>query len=246
MKRFLHLAGAMLIMAMIIHPSAKGQDKSPCIANMLKYIDRMAGGNPKPEKGRAFFMHYVSENVPHEKFRSTVIKNEFKVYITPTQTILESDDIAVYRDQVDLFAVVHPLKKVIWNPAGPDPEATTASLREMADLQKQILTTGKIVQCTTIGSGENRFQKAELIPAEMYRNEHHITSLVIMFDLQEEMVEKVVVNFKADQDVITQIITYKEVNFDYQDFKPVTIKKQFLDKNGNLNDKYLGYTLVKN
>ena len=246
MKHILHLTGFVLIMVMIIHPAAKGQDKNPCISNMLKYIDRMAGGNPRPEKGQAFFMHYVSENVPHEKFRSAVIKKEFKVYITPTQTILESDDIAVYKDEVDLFAVVHPLKKVIWNPAGPDPEVTTAGLREMADLQKQILTTGEIVQCKTIGSGEDKFQKVELIPAQMYRDQHRITSLVIIFDLQREMVEKVVINFEDDQDIITQIVTYKDVNFDYKDFKPVTIKKQFLDKNGNLNDKYPGYTLVRN
>lgn len=245
MKHISHLTSIVLIL-MTVSPKTKAQQQGPCVSNMLKYIDRTAQGNIRPEKGQAFFMHYTSENVPHEKFRSNVIKNEFKIYITPTQTILESDDISVYRDEVDLFAVVHPLKKVIWGAAGAAPEMTNSGIQQLAGMQKEILTTGEVTKCETIGSGENKFQKVELIPAKPYRDRYHITSMVILFDPHQDMISKVVISFEEDQDVVTQIVTYKEVNFDYRGFKPVMVKKQFLDKNGKLNKKYPGYTLVKN
>lgn len=235
----------LIVMAFTSGQWVTAQDQEPCISNMLNYIDRMAEGNITPDKGQAFFMHYVSENVPHEKFRSSVIKQTIKVYISPEQTTLESNDIAVYKDEKDIFTVVHPLKKVIWNPAGPGQELNAGGIQEMAAVQKQLLTSGKIVQCKTIESGQGKFQKLELIPAKMYKDQYHINSMVIMFDLQQEMVEKVVINFKANQDVVTQIITYKEINFNYRDFKPGRVKKQFLDKEGNLSNQYQGYTLVR-
>lgn len=246
MKYTAHIIIILLATVVFAKPSAEAQVQGSCISNILNYIDRMAEGNPRPEKGQTFFMHYVSENVPHEKFRSPVIRKEVKIYVTPSQTILESDDISVYKDDADIFAVVHPLKQVIWGQAGKDPELTADGMQEMARMQKEILTTGKVIQCKTIGSGENMFQKIELIPAAGYKDLHHITTMVILYSLQTEMINKMVISFEADQDVLTQIVTYQEVNFDYKHFKPITVKKKFLDKNGNLNQNYPGYTLVKN
>lgn len=169
---------------------------------------------------------------------------DIEVFRREDQLIYKTKDIKIYKDLENSFMVIHPLKRIVWQES--DGKFQEDKSMEIIDLQLKLVEESVLLSCKEVLVNDNPLRELLLEPSDQIKDVFGVTELKIVFDRELNQVKSVNSKYMKGKDLLSQIIEFKELNYNYKGKMPRDIKKLIFTTDGRLVDSLKDYTLLKN
>ena len=214
-----------------------------CMVDIENYINQMKDIG-SPEDGQTYKLDYsVKTNyspkagVPNQTVR-------FVAYITNRIMVAESDVVSIYADTLDSFMALHK-DKIIHQSKGEKNQLAENDALKMAQQQLLIIKSCTPVKCEKQTIEGVLYHSSRFLLSKEMSDELHIKSIDVLYNIDQQRIYHVIINYNPGQPVITQQITYNLIDYNNTE----TLKKSarsYIFSGSRLNSKYRDYTLINN
>ncbi len=214
-----------------------------CRRELVDYVNKMQAVG-SPEGDQVYEIDYSVSTEYISQAQMPIERTNFKVLFSKDLFLLESEKVSVYADTIDAFMVSHDYKKINWN-VGSKNDFAEISSSGIASQQLKLIQISNIRECKSENINNDLFHKMILELPKDESNKLHVGSIEVLYNVKEERIFKVQVNYKETA-IKKQIHTYTKVNYQGSDKIKGTAKSRVLNSKSELIAKYKDYSLTIN
>ncbi len=195
------------------------------------------------------YFHVVITPVPRPGSRQAKASfsgepTEVKVIAGPHRLYYESTHLSIYRDEKDIFTVIHPQKRIL-HAASQSASATadTGPAESFLALQKHFLSDCVLKSSRDTLVEAKPWKVFRLVPHAKYQAQFPIREVVYYFNLSQKRIEKQVVYYHPSHGLLQQTIEYREFSFPFRGKVPRSARSYLLTDRNQLKRTYQQYRL---
>ena len=213
-----------------------------CLEEVKAYIRRsMELSEPGPNK--VYYLHLSMDNFPRNATESPQ-SMDIEVFRKDEALIYETKQVAVYKDSKDAFMVIHPLKRIVWEESNES--FSDLKTTQIAEMQLTIIENSEVLSCTAIEREGRALKRMVLQPNEKIKEVFGAQKLTIDFDLLDELLKEVTIEFTAANKLKRQVISYHTYDYDYKERTIAASRDLIFTHEGALQPRLKGYSVIKN
>lgn len=228
----------LIITCVILH----GQD---CNELLMSYISEMESYQ-KPINSKVYFMHIYISSVPAYNSTIRIPDVDSRMYITEKAYFYDSDIISIYGDSKEIIYLNHNQKQIIRTNPGEMGNNQAIKIDALSKMQQELVSTGSILGCrdTVINTVKNKI--ITLVPSREIQTKYKINRLTYNYLSEADRIGKVKIEYANQSTLSSQTIEYKELSFDYPQWKYSSANSIVFDNAGKVRSKYAKYSLIDN
>ncbi len=215
------------------------QTGSPCLQEVLDYEKHTGDLNDTTVEKKNIFLSYTVKVTDWDE-ESTI--SNVKIHKKGKETRFFSEQVNMYTSDKEIIVEMPGQKIIVLNNALPEIETkTNTDVSEL--IRKEFLDSCEVLECKAIGKSTkvlvlkvNPRQKVDGIKIIEMRYE---------YDTELKKVLSVKTTYSPDYKIKTLLMIYRDFNTESA-YKFSAFKSQFIDRKGNLTEKYIEYELVDN
>ena len=229
----------------VVHPSIFGQSYDHCLKKIRKYNKKL--GNIDFPKGDKVY-HFSYQNIIEHatKGYTEYVNNDVNIYMSKDQLHYLTNDIEVYQDFRDAFMIIHSKKIVMWTISAINREKEKR-LKDLIQLRDTLFHYCEVKNCENQKYSDGRnIQKTTLKLHPDAQRTFKMNTISYWYDLDKEVVTKVVTDFIPGYEAKKMTVIYKNINLDSDKKLHKPVAGLILNKKLKLLSKYKGYHLIDN
>lgn len=203
-----------------------------------------------PKEKEQYFLHIQMTMLPSKEKLYTQISHkkeevEIKVKTGKNRLFYESNYLAVYQDENDIYTVVHPKKMIIHQRPEPIKKDSSGQLlsQHLSLIQQGLISRSKAGACKdTVYEGKPA-KVIVLLTSKEDQEQYHIKTITNYFLPAQNKIIRQVIEFAAGHRLEKQIVVYHTLDFSYQGKIPKSARTCVFESNGKLLSRYKGYSI---
>jgi hypothetical protein len=224
-----------------------GQTANPCRELLEAYAQKI-GAYGLPGARERYRLHLDVTAVPAKRSVYTPASLEgktvdLKMTITGKELFYESTYLAVYRDEKDVFTVIHPQRTIVHSRPEQLPEAQGQDVlsRQLAALQQGFIKRSRVTACRDTVYAGQAAKVMELLPDPQDQAQYHIKRITNYVLTGSLTVPRQVIEYAEGHGLARQVVNYHALDLDYKGKQPKSARACVYAAPGKLLDKYQGY-----
>jgi hypothetical protein len=240
---------ALLPILLLLARVGYGQPADPCRKLLEAYAGKLGAYGQPGAKGN-YRLHMDITALPAKTAGSepaalagkTV---ELKVTATAKKLAYESTYLAVYRDEKDMFTVIHPQRTILHARAERMPEQAggEALAGQLTAIQQGFMRRCGIASCRDTVYAGQAAKVMELLPDPKDQAQYHIKRITNYVLVKSQTVPRQVIEYAEGHGLDRQVVNYHAVDLDYRGKAPGPARAAVFAAPGKLLARYQGYRL---
>lgn len=217
-----------------------------CIEELRAVVAKMAKLTV-PEGDKAYYMHLtiIKQMAQGSKDPNTNpdTNQEVELVISATQLHYTTKTVSVYKDQNDVFTIIHPLKQVIRS-KGTAMNYSEQGVAGVSNAQLKMIEHCSVQRCVKVNKGGSTLQELTLLADASFQKEAKVSTMRFLYDAQSNDLKEIETIYLKGHAMEREQLTIHNSNFNYQGILPKSIKTKLLNSKGELLPAYKGYSLI--
>jgi hypothetical protein len=224
--------------------SVFGQNKSNCLKELYAYFDRIEG-IAKPASNQIYTLSYRQETESYQGPQLMENRVDVSVRMSDGKMILKSGRFSIFADTKDMFYIYHDQKMIQWV-NGYDTLLQSRNPLNFLNQQKSVLENCSVTNCDEVVKDNRKLKEIYLEGNQSLKEETKVDNLIISYDLQENRIYKVIIEYVSKHSIQKQTTTYKELNFNIKGKLMESAYSMIFNNKGVLLKQFKDYSLIDN
>lgn len=215
-----------------------------CKELLVRYLKKMspdtiqpAGKGSRLDISLRYTLWNSKDVVPNVQASIVTVGNTF---------FYDSDPLSVYSDANDVFVVNKSSKQIIRN-QNKNSEARSKMVKELSSkFQSALLDDGVVSMCVDTTFSGRRYRLIEIKTSSTVEKSMSLTRVRYLIDYKEDRIFNAVLYYNKASKVRYYDISYKLLDYNYSETRPLKVSRIFLGPHKRLNSTYNSYSLIDN
>ena len=213
--------------------------RNECVNDVLKIADKYA----KMDSVGAGSVHFENYKVINTDWEGNVVVSNIKLYKQNNYMHFFSEQGKIFRDETEVYTVL-PMQKLVVLSTTNEKMNMARLGQDFFNYRKDFFDSCEVVSC--IGYQQNPSQKIlELKVKKNALGGINITKMIYHYDQKNLTINKLIVFYDKRYKIQKVEVVINEIS-SVTNYKFARARKYVMDKKGNLNAPYKGYTLMDN
>ncbi|MCF8715550.1 hypothetical protein JM658_12010 [Joostella atrarenae] len=215
-------------------------NKEQCDKILKDYIQSMEETWKLSNPDKASYMKYSIETSYNPNLKIAASRSQTEVAKKSDRFYIKSEDMLISGDKEMVLVVIPKDHRIYWNSADPKIFESGNNYLRLLEVQRKILESAKEVRCTSM---ENKVE-ISIIPSEEMTKTTNLIKQEVVYDFIKKAVIKVSNQYNQKSQILTQEVTYNEVDLDSS--IKVNSPREIVFSNDKLREKYKGFQIIDN
>lgn len=225
----------------IFNWSLAQSDWKDCTKLMDEYRDKMKKID-KPKEGQVYLMDMHYSFITPDSLISNRNNLDVKYYLTKDLSYYKSNKMDMYSDSKDFIIATHPNKSILWNNSIAKDSTWKDITKVGLKINDSLISYLKIAGCRTV---EDKIHVTMAFTGD-YQKKVKIKSVNYIFNKENRMLKKVVINYIPNSKMVRSEITYNKLDFNYAISENKTAREFVFENSSRLKKNYAGYKVIDN
>ena len=224
---------------LIITFNARSQNNRQCLMDVIKFEEQTGTRNDSAGQQKNIYTNYTVKATNWDD--ETTISN-VKMYKKGTDLHFFSEQASIYMDAKEVLVVMPYQKMLVINSNSKELNSYKVS-NDFFETRKAFLDSCIVVKCEKNSGGNNIL----VLKAGSYSPDESIkiSGMTYEYNTTSKKILSVKVNYTNEYKLKQLAVFYNEFNVN-STYKFPSFRSQFIDKKGNLKEKYSSYEIVDN
>lgn len=199
-----------------------------------------------PPAGKAYYMNMKIRTVMHDSLAYPANESSLKITVAKDLYYYKSEQMDLYKDEKDVFVIVHASGTAVWSSAKDIPEAGNWNSAFL--LRDSLIRESQVVECRELDvkHAAGKVRKITIEPPVKRQKQTHIRNMDFYFNSANGSLERSTVYYDRKSSIHHTITTFKEMNLNASAPAAKSVRELVLDRNNKPAGIYKGYKLIDN
>lgn len=233
------MKNGIIIMILTCVLTVAGQNNNACLAEVLSFEKNTGDLNDTTVEQKNIFLSYVVKVTDWDD-ESTI--SNVKIHKKGAETRFFSEQVNMYTSDKEMIVEMPGQKIIVVNNALPQSDQEK-SVDVSVEIRKEFLDSCQVLKCEVIGKNT----KVLVLKVNPRQKLEGIKIMEMRYEYNTELKKVLSVNttYHPDYKIKNMLMIYRDFNTE-STYKFPSFKSQFIDRKGNLTEKYRDYELVDN